>query len=156
MHPFFAAPEIIRTTTGFPSCSSSGPPHLLKSKLALPLSKLGRTELLELRLRLARCSDGSDGFKPLDLANKLRTSVKETTPVSRPDRLAPGSAAAGTDAENPGLARGDCGTEVVLEFWGIRIVGVMLPVPAAPPPAPPPAVIPWPEAFDEELAESVG
>lgn len=73
--------------------------HLLKSTLALALSRLGRTELLELRLRRARCSPGSAGFNPVDRANRLRMSVRDTTPVSRPDRWAPGNAAAGTDGK---------------------------------------------------------
>ncbi len=102
--------------------------------LARLLSRLGLTELLELRRRLARCSDGSEGFKPLERANKLRISVSETTPVNRPERWAPGRAAAGTADENPGLGSGDCGTDVVPEAWGIRTVGVMPPVPVAPPP----------------------
>lgn len=71
--------------------------HLLISTLDLP-SKLGLTELLLLLLLLARCSLGSDGRRPLFLANKLRISVSDTTPVNRPDNLAPGNAAAGTEA----------------------------------------------------------
>jgi hypothetical protein len=51
-----------------------------------------RLALAELLLRLLwRCSLGSCGFKPLALAIKLRTSVKETTPDSRPEMLPPGS-----------------------------------------------------------------
>lgn len=59
---------------------------------------LARTELLELFLRLARCTPGSDGFNPVDLANALRISVKETTPLSFPDIRAPTMADAGTEA----------------------------------------------------------
>lgn len=59
--------------------------------LALALSRLGRTDELELRRLLARCSDGSDGRRPLDLAKRFKMSVMDTTPVSRPDSRAPGS-----------------------------------------------------------------
>lgn len=64
--------------------------------LARDPSMLGRTELLELLRRLARCSPGSDGFRPDDLAKRLRMSVRDTTPLKRPERLAPGRAEAGT------------------------------------------------------------
>jgi hypothetical protein len=47
--------------------------------------------LLELDLRLARrASSGSWGFSPLALANRLRISVRLMTPLSLPERLAPG------------------------------------------------------------------
>lgn len=86
---------------------------------------LGRTELLLLRRRRARCSPGSDGCRPDDLANVFRISVSETTPVRRPERLAPGITAAGTEvklAVTPdGNGNGDCGAEPVLAV-GIRIV----------------------------------
>lgn len=65
-------------------------------------------ELLELRRRLDLCSPGSEGLSPLDRANKLRMSVSDITPVSLPDRCAPGSAAAGTedDGEKMGVDKG--------------------------------------------------
>lgn len=51
--------------------------------------------LLELLLRLARlASSGSCGCKPLALANRFRISVRLMTPLSLPDRLAPGIAEA--------------------------------------------------------------
>lgn len=59
---------------------------------------LGRIELLELFLRLARWTPGSDGFSPVDLANVFSTSVNETTPLSFPDIRAPIRAEAGTEA----------------------------------------------------------
>jgi hypothetical protein len=59
------------------------------SLLELSILLLALAELL--LLRLSRCSLGSCGFNPLALANRLRTSVKETTPVSRPEMLPPGS-----------------------------------------------------------------
>jgi hypothetical protein len=47
--------------------------------------------LLELDLRLARlASSGSCGWSPLALANRFRISVRLMTPLSLPDRLAPG------------------------------------------------------------------
>ena len=58
-------------------------------------SMLGRTELLELLRRLARCSPGSCGCRPVNLANTLRMSVSEMTPLSLPEMLAPASADAG-------------------------------------------------------------
>lgn len=81
----------------------------------LPPSRLGRIELLELRLRLALCSPGSVGCSPLDRAKRFKMSVSEITPVSLPDRCAPGSAAAGTEdeAEKMGVesGKGDGGAE---------------------------------------------
>lgn len=65
--------------------------------LGLVESRLRRTETLELRLRLALCSPGSAGCKPADFPNMLRTSVSDMTPLSFPDRRAPGMAAAGAD-----------------------------------------------------------
>lgn len=92
--------------------------HLLKSRLPRTLlspSRLGRTELLELRRRRARCSPGSVGCRPLDRAKTFRMSVSEMTPVSLPERCAPGIAAAGTedDGEKMGFesGRGDGGAE---------------------------------------------
>lgn len=81
-----------------------------ESMLGRPESRLGRTELLELLRLLARCSLGSDGFRPDDLANRLRMSVSDTTPDSRPDRCAPGSA---EEAMEPNVAPGvgECGAE---------------------------------------------
>lgn len=64
--------------------------------LARDDSKLGRTELLELRLRRARCSPGSAGLRPVDLANMLSTSVSEMTPLNLPESRAPAMAEAGT------------------------------------------------------------
>lgn len=83
--------------------------HLRKSILARDESKLGRTELLELRLRLARCSLGSEGCKPVDFANMFSTSVNEMTPVSLPERRAPAMADAGTAA----VGTGEAGTAAV-------------------------------------------
>lgn len=75
---------------------------------------LGRTELLELLRLRARCSPGSDGRRPDDRANKLRMSVRETTPVRRPDIWAPGSADAGTlCCVVPWRGTGDGGVEPV-------------------------------------------
>jgi hypothetical protein len=86
--------------------------HLLKSILVRPLSKLGRTEALELRLLLARCSDGSVGRRPLDLAKRLSTSVMDTTPVKRPDRREPGKPP-GTTVPKFWPGSGDCGVDVL-------------------------------------------
>ncbi|KAK5625486.1 hypothetical protein RRF57_001202 [Xylaria bambusicola] len=69
------------------------------SMLARDESRDGRIELLELRRLLARCSLGSVGLRPVDLANKLRMSVSVTTPVRRPERWEPGNADPGTDVE---------------------------------------------------------
>lgn len=73
-------------------------------------SILGLTELLELRRRRRRSSDGSNGFRPDCLANKLSMSVSDTTPVRRPEICAPGRAAAETDG-NDGAREGDAGPE---------------------------------------------
>ena len=55
--------------------------------------------LLELRRRLRLRSRGSAGRRPDARANRLSTSVRLTTPERRPDRWAPGSAAAETAGE---------------------------------------------------------
>src|SRR5512140_2493890 len=100
--------------------------HLRMSTLVLFMSRLGRTELLELRLLRARCSDGSEGRRPLDFANRLRMSVRDTTPVRRPERRAPGSVEAGTDDRLwPG--RGDCGPDEVVDVGIITVGGALAP-----------------------------
>ena len=67
---------------------------------------LGLMELLELRLRLARCASGSAGWSPVYFANMFRMSVREMTPVSLPDIRAPAMAEAGTAALGTGEAGG--------------------------------------------------
>lgn len=57
---------------------------------------LGRTELLELLRLLSLESEGRRGCSPDCRAKRLRMSVKETTPVKRPESLDPGKAAAET------------------------------------------------------------
>jgi len=59
-------------------------------------SILGRKEELELRLRLSLWSFVGAGLSPDWRANKFKISVKEITPVKRPDMRAPGSAEAET------------------------------------------------------------
>ncbi len=97
-------------------------PHLLKSTLALALSRLGRTEELELRRLLARCSDGSDGRSPLDLANKFRMSVMDTTPVRQPDRRAPGRPLGRTAVEKVWFGSGDGGAGALAAGGGMITV----------------------------------
>lgn len=76
-------------------------------------SKLLLTLTLELR-RLARLvSFGSCGLSPLARANRFSTSVRLTTPVRCPDRLAPGIA----DAVIEGAAIGD-GSEWIGDAHG--------------------------------------
>lgn len=115
--------------------------HLLTSKLplTLPPSRLGRIELLELRRLLALCSPGSAGFRPLDRANRFKISVSEITPVSFPDRCAPGSAAAGTEDDGEKTAVGSGSGLGGAEDWfappaGVAVVaetdGELLPAPA--------------------------
>lgn len=65
---------------------------------------LARIELLELLRRLARWAPGSKGCSPVDLANVLRISVREITPLSLPDIRAPIMAEAGT--AEPGCGDG--------------------------------------------------
>ena len=55
--------------------------------------------LLLLRRRLLLRSRGSAGCKPDARASRFSTSVRLTTPDKRPDRPAPGSAAAEIDGE---------------------------------------------------------
>lgn len=69
----------------------SSPLDRISSPLARTLSTCGR-ELVELLLRRRRrTSSGSPGDSPLARASRLSTSVKLTTPDSRPDMPAPGS-----------------------------------------------------------------
>lgn len=56
---------------------------------------------LLLRRRWLRLSDGLAGLNPLARAWRFRISVRLTTPNSRPDRRAPGSADAGIDVASP-------------------------------------------------------
>jgi hypothetical protein len=63
------------------------PPPTL-SLLLLSTLLLALAELLLLLCRL--CSLGSCGFKPLAFANRLSTSVNETTPDRRPEMVPPG------------------------------------------------------------------
>jgi hypothetical protein len=73
----------------------------------LLLSMLRRMLELLLRRLARRASSGSCGLRPLTLANRFRISVRLITPLSLPDRLAPGIA----DAEMAGAAApesGDC------------------------------------------------
>lgn len=79
--------------------------------MSLIPSKLLLTLTLELR-RLARLvSFGSCGLSPLARANKLRMSVRLTTPVRCPDRLAPGIADALIDGVESGDGRDAHGAE---------------------------------------------
>lgn len=68
-------------------------------------SKLGLIDELELRLRRERLSLGLNGFSPDWRAKRFRISVKEMTPVSRPEIRAPGRA----DAETAGKAADNAG-----------------------------------------------
>lgn len=79
------------------------PPFYRFPAMSLMPSKLLLTLTLELR-RLARLvSFGSCGLRPLARANRFRTSVRLTTPVRCPDKLAPGIA----DALTEGIVIGD-------------------------------------------------
>jgi len=71
---------------------------------------LGLRELLELRLLCDLWSFGLRGFRPDWRAKRFKISVKEMTPVSRPEILVPGRAAAeivGKELER----EGDAGVE---------------------------------------------
>jgi len=69
----------------------------------LPKSMLGLNELLELRRRRCLWPLGSDGCSPECRANRFKMSVKDITPVSRPDMpVAPDTA--GNAAFNAGEA----------------------------------------------------
>lgn len=83
--------------------------HLLELMLELLTeSMLGRTDMLELLLLLRLCSFGSEGWRPDWRAKRFRTSVKEMTPVSFPEILAPGRADAETEGK-AGKSDGDAG-----------------------------------------------
>jgi hypothetical protein len=73
-------------------------PFRVNSAEGLLMSILGRWTLLELDLLLPfRISLGSITLKPLAFANRIRMSVKLTTPTSRPLILAPGIEPADTE-----------------------------------------------------------
>lgn len=72
------------------------PPPTL-SLLALSTLLLVALALLLLLRLISRASPGSCGFSPDALANRLSTSVRETTPDRRPESVAPGMAVAVTD-----------------------------------------------------------
>lgn len=74
---------------------------------------LGLIELLELLRLRARWSLGLKGFSPLCRAKRFRISVREMTPVKRPEIRAPGKAA----AETAGKALWTVG-EAGVEFAG--------------------------------------
>lgn len=73
-------------------------------------SKLGRTELLELRRLRDLWSLGLSGLRPDWRAKRFRISVREMTPVKRPDIRAPGREAAETAGKTP-VREGDAGFE---------------------------------------------
>jgi hypothetical protein len=58
-----------------------------------------RIELELLRRRCILASLGSDVTNPEDRAKRFKISVRETTPLSRPDKTCPGSADADTALE---------------------------------------------------------
>ena len=74
-------------------------------------SMLGLIEELELRLRRERLSLGLNGFRPDCRANRFKTSVKEITPVNRPEIRAPGRAEAETVEGNAEDKAGDTGPD---------------------------------------------
>lgn len=73
-------------------------------------SKLGLTELLELRRLLARWLSGLSGLSPDCLAKRFKISVRLITPVSRPEVRCPGIEAADTAGKAPDID-GDDGPE---------------------------------------------
>ena len=72
---------------------------VLLARVQLDISDYQIGDVLLLRRRRARISAGSLALSPDVTANRFKTSVSETTPVSRPDKWAPGIAAAGTDTD---------------------------------------------------------
>lgn len=91
-------------------------PHRRRSTLPLRVeSMLARMELLELFRLLALWAPGSIGFNPVDFAKELRISVRDTTPLSLPDKRAPIIA----DAGMAGDVCGDAGGPLL----GVRVGG---------------------------------
>ena len=91
-------------------------PFRISSAEGLVVSELGRWTLLELDLRLPfLTSPGFITLRPLTLANKIRMSVRLTTPTNRPLIFAPGSELADTDGPN-GVMNGVWG-EASLTLW---------------------------------------
>lgn len=84
-------------------------------------SILGRIELLELRRLRSRWSLGLSGFNPDWRPKRFRISVRETTPVSRPEILAPGKAAAETAGNSP-ASDGEAGVD---ELGECRVAWLM-------------------------------
>jgi hypothetical protein len=75
-------------------------------------SMLGLKELLELRRLRSLWLLGLSGLSPDCRAKRFRMSVKETTPVKRPEIRLPGSAAAETAGKAP-ARDGDAGVELI-------------------------------------------
>lgn len=102
--------------------------HLLRSMLEFrPESMLGLIELLELRRRCDLWSLGLKGCSPVWSAKRLRISVREMTPVRRPEIRAPGNAAAetaGNEAERLGEAGANtAGVACVIEGVASGVAG---------------------------------
>ena len=73
--------------------------------LALSIDTLMLLELLLLLCFLA-CA-GSTGVNPDDRANRFKMSVRETTPVRRPESRAPGAEEAETEGNGSGMVGGE-------------------------------------------------
>lgn len=77
-------------------------------------SILGLIELLELRRLRSLWSLGLKGFNPDWRPKRFKMSVRETTPVRRPEILAPGREAAETAGNAPDID-GEAGVEEIGE-----------------------------------------
>ena len=84
-------------------------------------SMLGLTELLELRRLRSRWSLGLNGLRPDWRPKRFKMSVRETTPVKRPEILAPGIEAAETAGNDP-ARDGEAGVD---EFGEWRLAWLM-------------------------------
>lgn len=83
------------------------------------------------------------------MANRFRISVSEMTPVRRPERWAPGIAAAGTEAEGE-MTDADAGTgEAGSEDWLVLLPPLLLPFPL-------PLLLPFPVPAVIIVADTAG
>jgi hypothetical protein len=104
-------------------------PHRLRSTDEL-LAESNDTlmELELLRRRCFRACAGSTGVRPEVRAKRLRMSVRDVTPLSLPDRRAPGAAEADTVGEGKAIDPGEdamSGGGTVTAGWDTGVCGTL-------------------------------
>jgi hypothetical protein len=117
------------TSLVVPPLRLSPAPHRLRSTdelLDKSIDTLMELELL--RRRCLRACVGSTGVRPEVRAKRLRMSVRDATPLSLPDRSAPGAAEADTVGEGKGMDPGEdamSGGGTVTAGWDTGVCGTL-------------------------------